>query len=398
MKSVFVTSGKGGTGKTLISVNLAYQLKQRGKSVGLLDADLDSPNLCEIIGIEGVMDVSGERFHPKVHEGMQIFSMSLLVGDKPVYMEGSQHSEMIRDAVKATDWGCEYLIVDHPPSSSDILRKSLEMFQDSLLGVVIVSQPAHPIDTRRQICLFKDLGVRIIGVIENMSFLKVGKGTWKIFGESRLDEIAKEYEVDILGRIPLSMEIRRLVEAKKPFLTGEMAEPIEKTVEKILTLQPEKPGFLAKVKDWIKTQVDRALTTLIIAVNEEIDISGIKSQFGYPGGSVIQLNIMREDMQTVISSWSFMVYEDKIVAVEGNPAPDYRIDIWIDAIKHGILRDRRLSDGSVYDFEAALRLGHMRLFGDLSMARGARFLKEVFARLAENEKAVNRVRPLLEVL
>lgn len=398
-KAVLVCSGKGGTGKTLLSINIAHKLIEKGRKVGLLDSDFSSANIKDFIELpETLMDISGEKFHPVDIDGLKVFSMSLLVGDKAVSMEGTQYSELLRDAVKASEWGnIEYIVVDAPPGFGDIFKRTIDIFPN-FIGCILISQPAHAIDLRRAITLCKDLDIRIIGVIENMSYLKVGRGNWQIFGESIVDEIGEEFEIDVLGKIPLCMSIRKLVEAKKPFLTGEMADPVEKAADKILTLQPEKPGFLAKLKEWVKENIDRVLTNIILTINDEIDISGVQEQFTYPGRSIIELNIMKENMRSVISQWHFMVLEGKLVAVEGNPVRDYRIDVWIDAIKWSLLKNRTLSDGSIYDFQSALRMGHMRLWGDRSMARGARFLREVFQKLSENERAIERLRPLLEAL
>lgn len=397
--AVLVASGKGGTGKTLLSLNLAYTLKNRGKRVGLLDSDFSSKSLWDFLTLpEEPMSVSGERFHPVEFDGLKLFSMNLLVGSRAVSMEGPQYSELLRDAVQASEWGeIDYMVVDAPPGFSDIFKRTVEVFPN-FLGSMVISQPAHATDLRSAITLLKDLEVRIIGLIENMSFFQVGEETVDIFGRSVVDEVGKEFGVDVFGKIPLSMEVRRLVEAKTPFLTGDLAAPVERAADKILTLEPETPGFLARFKEWVKEKVDRALTSTILAINDEIDIAGVQDQFAYPGGSVIELNIMKEDMRTPISTWRFMVHEKKLMAVENPAIPDYRIDIWIDAIKWALLRNRTLADGSVYDFESALRLGQMRLWGDMSMARGARFMREVLQRLSQNEKAIGRVKPLLEAL
>lgn len=395
--AVLVASGKGGVGKTLISINLAYALKARGKSVGLIDSDFSSSNLDDFLDLpETFMDLSGERFHPVDFEGLKIFSMSLLVGDKAVNMEGAQYSEMLRDAVTASEWGgLDYMVVDAPPGFGDIFKRTVEIFPN-FLGCLIVSQPAHQVDLTRAVTLCKDLDVPIIGLVENMSYLPVGSSNWKIFGESTVDQVGEEYGVDVFGKIPLSMEVRKLVEERKPLLTGGLAEPIEGAVEKILTLEPRRPGFLERAKRWVKGVVDKALIEILLAVNREIDVGDVQKRFSYPGGSVVQLNFMKEDMRHIISQWNFMVYEGKLVAVEGSPDPDYRIDIKPEAIKWAMLGSRTLSDGSTYDFKSALRLGDMRVWGEASMARGAYFMGEVFQELSRSREGMERVRPILE--
>lgn len=396
--AILVSSGKGGTGKTLVSINIARKLMEKDRKVGLLDSDFSSTSIKDFINLPENMDLSGEKFHPVNCDGMKVFSVSVLFGDEALSMDGGQYSELMRDAVKSSDWGdLDYIVVDSPPGFGEIWRRTIEVF-DNFLGCVIVSQPAHRLDLRRAITLCKDLDVEVLGIVENMSYLQVGEEKLKIFGESGLEEVGKEFGVDVFGQIPLSMEVRSLVEAKKPFLTGELGSPIDRAVEKILNSKPRKPGYLERFKAFLGGVVDKALIEIVKAANREIDIGAIQRKFNYPGGSIIQLNFMKEDMQHVISQWSFMVHEGKLVAVEGDPQPDYRIDVKPEAIKWVMLGNRVMTDGTRYDLKKALTLGDMRIWGEASMARGAYFLKEVFDELSRNESAMTKIRPILEVL
>lgn len=396
--AILVCSGKGGTGKTLISLNIARKLLEKDRRVGLLDSDFSSTSIKDFINLPEKMDLSGEKFHPMTCEGMKVFSVSMLFGDEALSMDGGQYSELMRDAVKSSEWGeLDYIVVDAPPGFGEIWRRTIEVFEN-FLGCVIVGQPAHKLDLRRAIALCKDLDIEIIGLIENMSYLQVGEDKWNIFGDSGVAEIGKEFGVDVFGQIPLSMDIRHLVEARKPFLTGELGAPIDRAVEKIISVKAKKPGYLERMRALIGSAVDKALIEIVKAANKEIDIGAIQKRFSYPGGSIIQINFMKEDMEHIISQWTLMVHEGKLVAVEGDPAPDYRVDIKPEAIKWAMLGNRTMTDGSKYDLKRALTLGDMRVWGEASMARGAYFMRDVFEELSKNESAMTKIRPILEVL
>jgi len=399
MKATLILSGKGGVGKTLISVNLALALKDKGKKVGLLDADFSASNVGYYLDLSGhSMELSREEFRPATYEGLEIFSIPLILGEKAVSMVGSQYSQLLTDAVEAAKWDAEYIIVDCPPGFGDELKTAAKVFSDSLLGSIIVTQPAHHLDARRALELHKDLEMPVIGLIENMSYFQAGAIKYPVFGESTVEKLGEEFDVPVLGKIPLSMEIRKSVEKGEPKLKGEFAEPIEKAVEKILEAKPQKPGFLSRLKEVLKDFVDKLIIELAISINKELNITDVQNRFGYPGGSIVRLNVMNDEMDKIITQTDWMVHEGKLVAVDGNYEPDAEIDITPKAIKWAILGNRTLSDGSVYDFESALRLGHMRIYGSRSMARAGYFMRHVFEELSKEERAMNRIRPLLERL
>jgi len=399
LKATLVLSGKGGVGKTLVSVNLALRLKDKGVKVGLLDADFSASNIGYFIDLSGKsMGLSREEFHPVDYDGLEVFSIPLVLGEKSVSMTGDQYSRLFQDAVEAAAWNAEYMIVDLPAGFSDEVKTAAKVFSDSLLGSIIVLQPAHQLDARRALQLHKDLEMPVLGLIENMSFFKAGAAKYSIFGGSVVDKLGEEFGVPVFGKIPLSMEIRRQVERKEPKLTGEYAEPIEKAVEAILHTEPKKPGFLERVKNIIKEKVDKLMIELALNINKELNIPDIQNRFGYPGGTIIRLNIINDDGK-IITQTDWVVEEGKLFAVdEEYGAVGAQIDITPKAIKWAILGNRVMSDGRPYTFEDALRLGHMRIYGDRSMAKAVYFMKHVFTELARNESAMKRIGPILEVL
>jgi Mrp family chromosome partitioning ATPase len=422
-KCILVLSGKGGVGKTLIAVNLALDLRDKGKKVGLLDADFSASNSGYFLSVQGKsIELLREEFKPVEVEGIQLFSIPLILGDRSVSMTGDQYSQLLRDAASATLWDVEYLVIDCPAGFGDELKEAAKMYEDTLLGSVIVVQPAHVLDARRAIQLHKDLEMPVLGLIENMSYFKVhrqpegslpkdelgtlpeaadfsNEETIQIFGESVVDQLGAEFEVPVFGKIPLSLEIRAQVEKKQPQLKDPYDQPLLKAVDAILQARPQKPGFLAKFKAFVKGQLDKLIIEIALSVNTDISIPNLQQKFGYPGGSVIELNIMEDDMDHSIESTQWVVNGGKLTIVEGeNVAWDARIDVTFKAIKWTILQNHEMSNGNMYTFQDALRLGHMRIYGEKSMARGAFFMQRVFVELAQNAQAMAKLKPLLEML
>lgn len=401
-KAVLVLSGKGGVGKTIVAINIALFLRDAGHRVGLLDADFSASNSGYFLDIKGEVNTSHEKFSPVVHEGLEVFSIPLLIGEGSVSMEGSQYSQLIRDAVQEANWASDYLVVDCPAGFGDELKAAAKALKDVFVGSVIVVQPAHVLDAHRTLRLHKDLEMQVLGLIENMSYFKAGAITYNIFGDSVVDELGKEYGVPVFGKIPLSMEIRDLVEAKKPKLPEAYAEPIVNTVKAIEEAKVKRPGFLEKVKDWLRGSVEDFIVEFALTVNTELSIPQIQEKFGYPGGTVIRLNVMDDDMDRLIARAHFIVHGGKLALAETQKGEEVavgaQIDITPKALKWALLANKVLADGRLYTLEDALRLGHLRIYGDRSMVRGAHFLRHVFSAVGANSKAMGVLRPLLEVL
>lgn len=399
MKAVMVISGKGGVGKSLISANIALALN-KVVPTGLLDADFSASNTGFFLNLNGMeIDTSGEIFTPVNYKGLQVFSIPLVFGEQAFTFEGSQKSQFLRDALCQTNWDCEYLVIDMPAGFGDQLKTAAYLLQEILLGSIIVVQPAHRLDGERTLRLHKDLEMPILGLIENMSYYTQGVTQAKIFGESVVEELGETFEVPIFGKIPLSMKIRDKVANKDPELPEEYIQPILNAVEAILQAEPVIPGFLSRVKQWLRGRVEEVLFQFAISANQSINIPEAMRKYGYPGGTIIRLNIMDESMNEIVSQADWIINNGKFTIVEGD---DYEIDTQIDitptALKHIFLKNKRNSNGSVYSFDDALRLGHMRVWGDRAMARGAYFMKRVFTDLSKEDTAMSRLRPVLEVL
>jgi ATP-binding protein involved in chromosome partitioning len=218
---VAVTSGQGGVGKTTVSVNLAIALTQLGAKVGLLDADITGPNTPLMMGVEDYKPMSKDnKILPAENYGVKIMSMAFFVAkDTPVIWRGPMLDKAIRQFLRDVEWGeLDYLLVDMPPGTGDA---QLSLCQASnLAGGVIVTTPQDValLDGRKGLGMFQQMGVPVLGFIENMSYFVCPHCSERseIFSHGGGRELAEEMKVPFLGEIPLDTQVRRGGDAGAP--------------------------------------------------------------------------------------------------------------------------------------------------------------------------------------
>jgi len=218
---VAVASGKGGVGKSTVTVNLALSLKRQGLRVGVLDADLYGPSVPRLLGLEGKPAMREDGiFTPFEAFGMKAMSIGpMLEGDQAVVWRGPMASSALRQLLRETDWGeLDVLLIDLPPGTGDIQISLCQ--QVSLTGSVIVSTPQDLslIDARKAMNMFQRLEIPILGLVENMSyFIAPDTGNrYDIFGHGGAHRTAEELGLDFLGEIPLHMAIREFSDSGTP--------------------------------------------------------------------------------------------------------------------------------------------------------------------------------------
>jgi len=225
---IAVASGKGGVGKSTTSVNLALALAKQGAKVGIVDADIYGPSLPMMLGVaEGTRPeiVDQKYFIPVEAQGIKSMSMGYLATEQtPMVWRGPMASGALLQILTQTLWGeLDYLVVDMPPGTGDIQLTLAQKAQ--LSGAVIVTTPQDIalLDARKAIEMFYKVNIPVLGIVENMAVHSCSQCGHQehIFGEGGGQKVAAEYDTEVLGSLPLSLDIREQMDSGKPSVVSE---------------------------------------------------------------------------------------------------------------------------------------------------------------------------------
>ena len=218
--TLLVSSAKGGVGKSTIAVNLAFALQNLGMKVGILDADVYGPSLPKLIKLnEKPKSEDGKALIPLEKYGAQCMSMGFLVDEQtPMIWRGPMVISALKTMTQKVLWKeRDVIVIDMPPGTGDTqLTFAQEVKVD---GAIIVSTPQDLalLDVKRGIQMFDKTGVKILGLIDNMSFFKGDDGKeYKIFGEGGVEKTAKEFNKNFLGKIPIHQDLRDATDKGDP--------------------------------------------------------------------------------------------------------------------------------------------------------------------------------------
>ena len=209
---VAVGSGKGGVGKTTVSVNLSIALARMGRKVGLLDADVYGPNVPLMMGSRETPMGNAERIRPIEKYGVKLMSMGFLnPGDKPLVWRGPMLHSVMQQFLRNVEWGeLDYLLIDLPPGTGDV---ALSLIQNALIsGAIVVTTPSDVSleDARKAVNMFAQVRVPILGMVENMSYL-IAPGSGEridVFGHGGGKRTAEQMNVPFLGELALDPDVR----------------------------------------------------------------------------------------------------------------------------------------------------------------------------------------------
>ncbi len=219
--TIAISSAKGGVGKSTFATNLALALKKTGCKVGLLDADIYGPSLPKLFSISGKPETDGKNLIPVNKYDIQCMSIGFLTEEQtPMIWRGPMVTSAIKTFTQKVSWkNLDFIIVDMPPGTGDTqLTFSQEIKMD---GAIIVSTPQEValLDVKRGIKMFNKLGVKILGLVDNMSFFTGDDGKkYKIFGEGGVKKTAEEFQKEFLGEIPINPEIGKCADEGKPIV------------------------------------------------------------------------------------------------------------------------------------------------------------------------------------
>lgn len=230
---IAVVSGKGGVGKSTVASNLALAMAQSGARVGLMDADIYGPSIHIMFGVRGerplMKDVDGKgMIVPLERYGIKLMSIGLLVDEKQaVVWRGPMVSNAVRQFVTDVDWGeLDYLVIDMPPGTGDIHLTVVQTVP--VTGVIVVTTPQliALADAKKGIAMFRQaqLNVPVIGIVENMSYFtpaELPDNKYYIFGKDGGKRLADEFDLPILGQIPLVQSIREGGDSGVPVMVSD---------------------------------------------------------------------------------------------------------------------------------------------------------------------------------
>jgi len=225
---IAIGSGKGGVGKTTVSVNLAIALAKLGHTVGLLDADVYGPNVPLMMGICDTPYAVGDRIQPLEQHGVKLMSMGFLnPGDKPLIWRGPMLHSVMQQFIRQVDWGkLDYLLIDLPPGTGDV---ALSLIQTTpLAGAIVVSTPSEVAleDGRKAVLMFRQVKVELLGIVENMSYLKLPDGgKMDVFGQGGARRTAEAMDVPFLGELPMDPQVRVGGDSGRPVTLAGEADP-----------------------------------------------------------------------------------------------------------------------------------------------------------------------------
>jgi ATP-binding protein involved in chromosome partitioning len=239
---ILVLSGKGGVGKSTVSVNLAMALSAHGKNVGLLDLDIHGPSIPKMLGIEDQQLAVHEKTMEPVHVTgtLEVMSMGFLLPDtsSPVIWRGPMKMAVIQQFLSDVNWGAlDYLIVDLPPGTGDEALSIIQL-APNVQGAVIVTTPQDVavIDAVKAVKFIEKLELPVIGIIENMSGMVCPHcgNTIDLFGRGGAEKAAREMGVPFLGSIPIDPAMVKAGDEGRPYVLCHADTPAWKAVNAVM--------------------------------------------------------------------------------------------------------------------------------------------------------------------
>lgn len=250
---VAVASGKGGVGKSTTSVNLALALAAEGASVGILDADIYGPSIPTMLGLSGYPESQdGKTMMPKVAYGVQTISIGYLIDeDQPMIWRGPMVTNALQQLLRDTNWAdVDYLLIDLPPGTGDIQLTLAQQIPVSGAVIVTTPQDIALLDAQRGLGMFNKVNVPVLGVVENMGMHICSQCGHEeaIFGEGGGAAMAAKNNVELLGSLPLDINIRKFADSGRPTV---IAEPEGRAAEIYRSIARKMAARLAlKAKDY----------------------------------------------------------------------------------------------------------------------------------------------------
>ena len=218
---IAVASGKGGVGKSTVTVMLAKSLQKLGATVAILDADIYGPSMPRMLGDYGTpSSPDNKSFNPVNANGIQSMSLGYMIDEEsPAIWRGSMITKALMQMVEETRWkDVDYLLIDLPPGTGDIQLTMVQKIPVTATVVVTTPQDISMIDAQKAFAMFKKVEIPVLGVIENMSVFTCPNCDHEthIFGAGAADKMLKKFDTHLLGQLPLNINIRQNMDEGSP--------------------------------------------------------------------------------------------------------------------------------------------------------------------------------------
>lgn len=240
---IAVFSGKGGVGKTTVSVNLAFGFQSEGFATGILDADITGPNVPKMLGIDSELIVLDSKMIPFEKYGAKMISMANLLKDgQALIWRGPMRSKVINQFLADVEWGeLDYLIADLPPGTGDEILTIAQQMKPDYAVIVTTPQEVSVIDAERAIDMARKLEIPFIGVVENMAGFVCPhcSAVIELFGAGGGEKLANKYNVPFLGSIPIDIDARILSDKGKPIVLEKPNSEVTNSFKSIIKIIEE---------------------------------------------------------------------------------------------------------------------------------------------------------------
>jgi len=378
-KSIIITSLKGGTGKSFTSATFAMYEREK-KPVVLIDADVDSPNLAEIIKAPEIK-INIDTVEPSHLDGIDFFSVGALpqMKDRAISMSGDAYVQILIDFLKNSKFKVDVneslTIIDLPAGSSNVMRGICRAFADSIVGSLIVINPDCPNDLKRIITILRHFGIPIIGVLCNKAYFECEHGKkYEVFGSSeKVRDICNDEEVDLLAEIPVSLEVREVIDSGIPYVPENLIPVFDEIHSRIETLKPATKSILSKIgekiEDKLKKSIAKIIANVIIKINKDISIKKINDA-GF-GGKILEVVITDkgEEVTKVYTKLS----DDKLLVLRTPKKVDITVILSIDTLVRLIRGKEEVDD--------AVLFGDIEIYGDTGSVRAMNFLEVLWGEM-----------------